>query len=141
MDVMGDAVELQSKPCRSVTVEEVDHLHELGWVKLERFVDPEVVHAMLEHAREVMGEDADSNPMSPFLEAAVAEGKPGLEYFNAQRSSGLEHPVLRPLIHGAGKCAQVPQRREQIGVRYYQDPFVPKLPSSHASRHGGNGPT
>ena len=128
-------------PCRSVTADEVDHLHEYGWVKLAQFVDPSVVHAMLERAREVMGDDADSNPMSAFLEAAVAEGKPGLEYFNAQRSTGLEHPVLRPLIHEVGKRAQLLQRRADTGVRYYQDLFVPKLPSSKESRHGGNGPT
>jgi ectoine hydroxylase-related dioxygenase (phytanoyl-CoA dioxygenase family) len=130
-----------SATCRPVTAEEVDHLHEYGWVKLERFVDPDVVHAMLDRAREVMGDDADSNPISAFLEAAVAEGKPGLEYFNAQRSTGLEHPVLRPLIHAVGKRAQQLQRRDEIGVRYYQDLFVPKLPSSQAARHGGNGPT
>jgi hypothetical protein len=134
-------VEVQSKPCRSVTREEVDHLHEYGWVKLEAFVDPDVVRSMLERAREVMGDDADSNPMSPFLEAAVAEGKPGLEYFNAQRSSGLEHPVLQPLIHEVGRSAQQLQGRAGIGVRYYQDLFVPKLPSSKDSRHAGNGPT
>jgi len=130
-----------STSCRSVTAEEVEHLHEYGWVKLEQFVDPEVVHAMLERAREVMGDDADSNPISPFLETAVAEGKPGLEYFNAQRSTGLEHPVLRPLIHDVGKSAQVLQRRGTVGTRYYQDLFVPKLPSSKDARHGGNGPT
>jgi Phytanoyl-CoA dioxygenase (PhyH) len=130
-----------SASCRSVTAEEIDHLHELGWVKLERFVDPDVVHAMLDRAREVMGDDADSNPISPFLEAAVAEGKPGLEYFNAQRSSGLEHEVLRPLILDVGKRAQQLQKRGTVGVRYYQDLFVPKLPSSSDSRHGGNGPT
>jgi ectoine hydroxylase-related dioxygenase (phytanoyl-CoA dioxygenase family) len=130
-----------STSCRSVTAEEMDHLHELGWVKLERFVDPDVVHAMLDRAREVMGDDADSNPISPLLEAAVAERKPGLEYFNAQRSSGLEHKVLRPLIHEVGKRAQQLQRRATVGVRYYQDLFVPKLPSSSDSRHGGNGPT
>ena len=28
-----------------------------------------------------------------------------------------------------------------VGVRYYSDFFVPKLPSSKESRHGGNGPT
>jgi hypothetical protein len=139
---MDDAVGLQSKPCRSVTAEEVDHLHEYGWVKLEQFVDPDVVASMLDRAREVMGDDADSNPISAFLEAAVAEGKPGLEYFNAQRSSGLEHAVLRPLIHEVGKNAQQLQGRgARIGVRYYQDLFVPKLPSSTESRHGGNGPT
>ena len=128
-------------PCRSVTADEVDHLHEYGWVKLEQFVDPDVVHAMLGRAREVMGDDADSNPISAFLEAAVAEGKPGLEYFNAQRSTGLEHPLLRPLIHEVGKGAQQLQGRGGVGVRYYQDLFVPKLPSAKESRHGGNGPT
>jgi hypothetical protein len=119
----------------------VDHLHELGWVKLTSFVDPDVIHAMLDLARDVMGDDADSNPMSPFLEAAVAEGRAGLEYFNAQRSSGLEHAVLRPLIHEVGKSAAQLQRRAGVGARYYQDLFVPKLPSSKESQHGGNGPT
>jgi hypothetical protein len=97
---------------------------------------------MLDLAREVMGDDADSNPLSPFLEAAVAEGRAGLEYFNAQRSSGLEHPVLRPLIHEVGEsAARLQRRRAGVGTRYYQDLFVPKLPASKESRHGGNGPT
>ena len=143
---MDDAIGLRSTPCRSVTADEVDHLHELGWVKLTNFVDPDVVGAMLRRARAMMGDDADSNPISPFLEAAVAEGKPGLEYFNAQRSSGLEHPVLRPLIHEVGKSAAQLQRRvtadgSHLGVRYYQDLLVPKLPAAKDARHGGNGPT
>ena len=138
---MDDTIGLRSKPCRSVTADEVDHLHQLGWVKLTSFVDPDVIAAMLDLARDVMGDDADSNPMSPFLEAAVADGRPGLEYFNAQRSSGLQHAVLRPLIHEVGKEAAQLQRRAGIGVRYYQDLFVPKLPASKESRHGGNGPT
>jgi hypothetical protein len=143
---MDDAIGVQSKLCRMVTAEEVDHLHEYGWVMLRNFVDPDVVHAVLDLAREVMGDDADSNPISPYLEAAVAEGQPGLEYFNAQRSSGLANPVLRPLIYEVGKSAKLLQRRgsadaSHLGVRYYQDLFVPKLPSTKEARHGGNGPT
>lgn len=146
MGTMDDASGLRTTPCRSVTADEVDHLHELGWVKLEGFVDPDVVGAMLALAREMMGDDADSNPLSPFLEAAVAEGKAGLEYFNAQRGAGLANPVLRPLIHEVGRNAAQLQRRvaadgSRKGVRYYQDLFVPKLPSTRESRHGGNGPT
>lgn len=142
---MGE-VERASSPCRVVTADEIDHLHEHGWVKLEAFVDPEVVHSMLALAREVMGDDADSNPRSPFLEAAVAAGKPGLDYFNAQRSSGPDHPVLGPLIRAVGRSAGLLQRRVRrdgrgVGVRYYSDFFAPKLPSSKESRHGGNGPT
>ncbi|EFC84547.1 phytanoyl-CoA dioxygenase family protein [Parafrankia sp. EUN1f] len=135
-----------SPPCRSVTEEEIDHLREFGWVKLKRFVDPQYLRSMLDLAREVMGEDADSNPISPVLEAAVTEGKPGLSYFNAQRSFGLAHPVLRPLIFEIGRSAKLLQRRRSadgagVDVRYYSDFFVPKLPAAKAARHGGNGPT
>ena len=61
---MDDTVGLKS-PCRSVTADEVEHLHELGWVKLKRFVDPDVLGRMLDLAREQMGDDADSNPLQP----------------------------------------------------------------------------
>ncbi len=146
MNAIKEAAGLRSKPFRPVTSEEVDHLHELGWVKLRSFVDPDVVRAMLDVAREIMGDDGDSNPISPFLEAAVADGKPGLDYFNAQRGSGLSNQVLRPLIHDVGESAKLLQRRRRadgsmVDVRYYQDLFLPKLPSSRKSRHGGNGPT
>lgn len=132
--------------CRPVTDEEVEHLREFGWVKLTGFIDPDYVRSMLDLARETMGEDADSNPISPVLEAAVAEGKPGLAYFNAQRSSGISNPVLRPLIHEIGRSAKLLQRRASVDgagvdVRYYSDFFVPKLPSARQSRHGGNGAT
>jgi len=143
---MDDALGLRATPCRPVTSDEVDHFHEYGWVKLAGFVDPDVVRGMLDLAREMMGDDADSNPLSPFLEAAVAEGRAGLEYFNAHRSSGLANPLLRPVIDEVGRSAQQLQRRRAadgspVGVRYYQDLMVPKLPSSRESRHGGNGPT
>ncbi|ONH27157.1 phytanoyl-CoA dioxygenase family protein [Pseudofrankia asymbiotica] len=137
---------LPSKPCRRVTDEEIEHLHEFGWVKLTRFVDPERLRSMLDLAREKMGEDADSNPISPVLTAAVDEGKPGLGYFNAQRGAGISDPVLRPLIFEVGRSAKLLQRRASadgsgVDARYYSDFFVPKLPSGKASRHGGNGPT
>jgi len=143
---MDSARSIASSPCRLATPEEVDHLREFGWVMLKRFVDPDVVRAMLDLARTTMGDDADSNPISPYLEAAVAERGAGIGYFNAQRSGGLADPVLRPLIHAVGQSAKLLQRRAAadgaaLDVRYYQDLFVPKLPSSKRSRHGGNGPT
>jgi len=71
--------DVQAGPCRPVTADEVDHLHEHGWVKLQRFVDPEVLAATLELARAAMGDDADSNPIPPGFEKAAAEGKFGLD--------------------------------------------------------------
>lgn len=143
---MDEVVALGARACRMVTEDEVAHLHAHGWAHLKGFVDPDVLARMLELARERMGEDADSNPLPPQLEAAVAEGGKGLDYFNAQIAGGLRHPVVRPLIDGIGESARALLARRApdgtpLGVRYYQDLFVPKLPSSRASRHGGNGPT
>src|SRR5699024_2176851 len=59
---MTDKTILESA-CRTVTTEEIDHLHEFGWVKLKSFVDPDVVRQMLNIARDKMGDDADSNPL------------------------------------------------------------------------------
>lgn len=134
--------------CRTVTTEEVDHLHEFGWVQLKGFVDPEVVRTMLAIAREKMGDDADSNPLQQAADAPAADSEEqgGLAYFNVEQSAGLTDPVMRPLIDEVGKSASVLQRRRladgsPVGTRYYTDFFAPKLPSTKATRHGGNGPT
>jgi Phytanoyl-CoA dioxygenase (PhyH) len=142
---MGDTVGV-STACRSVTAEEIEHLHEHGWVKLEAFVDPDVLARVLDVAREQMGEDGDGNPLHPFVAAAVAEGGAGVRYFNAHSPGGLGNPVLRPVIEQVGTTAKSMLRRRSsdgsaLGVRYYQDLLAPKLPASKASRHGGNGPT
>lgn len=143
---MDDTTGLES-PCRLVTSEEVQHLNEHGWVKLKRFVDPDVLARMLELAREKMGADADSNPMKAGMApAADGEAKGALAYFNAERGGGLASPVLRPLIDDIGKSAALLLGRRNndgtpVGTRYYSDFFVPKLPSTKSSRHGGNGAT
>jgi hypothetical protein len=143
---MADATDLQPTPCREITDDEVEHLHEHGWVQLKQFVDPDALAHVLDVAREQMGDDGDSNPLHPFVEAAVAEGGAGVQYFNAQSAGGVGNPVLRPLIHDVGRTAKRMLRRRspdgsEIGIRFYQDLLAPKLPSSKAARHGGNGPT
>src|SRR3546814_19042707 len=89
---------------------------------------------MLAVAREHMGDDGDSNPMSRYVEAAVAEGGAGIQYFNAHTPNGLRHPVIRPLIDQVGRSAKQLLRRRapdgtDLGIRYYQDLLVPKLRS------------
>jgi hypothetical protein len=130
--------------CRTVTTDEIEHLHEVGWVKLEGFVDPAVIRAMLDQARDLMGEDADSNPLSPHRQAAGTNA--GLSYFNPQRSGGLSNPTLKPLIREVGRNARLLQRRtnadgRRLGVRYYSDFYAPKLPATRETKHGGNGAT
>ena len=128
-----------------VTAEEIEHLHEHGWVKLTAFVDPDVLARVLDVAREQMGDDGDGNPLHPFVEAAVAEGGAGVQYFNAHSPADWA-TRCSALIEQVGTTAQRMLRRRNadgspLGVRYYQDLLVPKLPASKASRHGGNGPT
>jgi hypothetical protein len=153
------------KLCRSVTSDEIDHLHELGWVKLRSFVHPEVLHTLLAVARELMGEDGDSNappltvearlglrPSAPAsdaghagTDAAVQDDEP-FPHYNPQRGSALSKPAIRPLIYEIGGNAKQLQRRtgadgRGVDVRYYGDYFAPKLPAAQQTRHGGNRPT
>lgn len=143
---MGEPTAIAS-PCRTVTTEEVDHLHEFGWVQLKGFVDPDVVRKMLAIARDKMGDDADSNPLGAAAASEIDEEEQGgLAYFNVEQSAGLTDPVMRPLIDEVGKNASVLLRRRAsdgsaVGTRYYTDFFAPKLPSTKTARHGGNGPT
>jgi len=138
--------DVTSPPCRPVTADEVEHLHEHGWVKLEAFVDPGALAQALAVAREQMGDDGDGNPLHPFVEAAVAEGGAGVQYFNAHSPGSLGNPALRPVIERVGAAAQQMLQRRRgdgspLGIRYYQDLLAPKLPASKTSRHGGNGAT
>ncbi len=140
------ADELPKQLCRAVTPDEIAHIKEYGWVKLKGFVKPDVIAAMLGLAKSIMGDDGDSNPLSPFMEQALAEGKEGLGYFNAQRGGGLDHPLMARVIHEVGLAAKDLQARPSpegglLDVRYYSDFFVPKLPAASDSKHGGNGAT
>ena len=88
---------------------------------------------MLEVAREQMGDDGDGNPLHPFVEAAVAEGGAGVQYFNAHSPGGLGNPVLRPVIEQVGATAKRMLRRRSrdgspLGVRYYQDLLATEAP-------------
>lgn len=118
--------------CRSVTAEEIAHYQEFGWVKLKRFLQPEIIRLMLDIAQQKMGEDGDSN--APF-----GINQP---YFNAEFCGGLQHPTLRHLLEGLGKNARLLMaRRRDVGVKYFADFFAPKLPSSKQTKNAGNGPT
>lgn len=129
---MAPAVNADSYPCRTVTPEEVAHYHELGWVKLKRFIHPDVIRIVLDTAIEQMGEDGDSNP--PY----------GIDqpYFNAFAAGGLGIPPMREMIESIGRNAKLlMNRKADIPVRYFQDFFAPKLPAAKKTRNAGNGPT
>jgi hypothetical protein len=126
-------------PCRTVTPEEVAHYHEFGWVKLKGFVRTDVVNLILKIAYERMGEDADSNAVIETLSPGVEKK---ISYFNAEYGGGLFNPTVRSLIENVGKNGKALQGRSRtVGVRYFSDFYAPKLPSSKAAKHGGNGAT
>lgn len=123
---------IESGLCRSVTAEEIAHYQENGWVKLKKFIRPEITELLLGIARQKMGDDGDSN-------AAYGLNQP---YFNAEYMGGLQHARIRPFLEGLGKNASaLLARRNGVGIRYFSDFFAPKLPSSKETKNAGNGPT
>ncbi len=120
-----------ASPCRQVTAQEVAHYLEHGWVKLERFIEPEVIATLLGMAKRRMGEDGDSNE-------AYGLNQP---YFNAEAAEGLGNRQVRALIEGIGRNAAVLQNRPEVKARYFSDFFAPKLPCSKVTRNAGNGAT
>jgi Phytanoyl-CoA dioxygenase (PhyH) len=125
--------------CRTVTAGEVAHYQQYGWVKLPAFVDTDMVRRILQIAYERMGEDADSNAV---IETLATGSEKKIAYFNAEMGGGLARPDIRSLIGQIGQSGKALMARSRpAGVRYFSDFYAPKLPSSKAARHGGNGPT
>lgn len=127
---MNPAAETVASPCRAITDAEIAHYHQHGWVKLSKFIDPAMIGAMLAKAKELMGEDGDSNP-------SYGIDQP---YFNAFAASGYNDPRIRPVFSGIGAAARALIARE-VNVRLFSDFFAPKLPSGKKTRNAGNGAT
>ena len=123
---------LEDFPCRGVTAGEVEHFREYGWVKLKKFLHPEMVETLLERGIMLMGEDAQSNE-----DYGIRQ-----DYFNPFPCGGLDVPEIRKMLVGLGMNAKrLMNRKSGVGARYFFDTFVPKLPAGKESRRGGNGPT
>ena len=119
-------------PCRSVTDAEVAFYQEYGWVKLRKFLHPDMVALLLERGVMLMGQDGQSNEDYGYRQS----------YFNPFPCGGLQVPAIREMLLAIGKNGkQLMNRRAGTGTRYFFDTFVPKLPVGRESRRGGNGPT
>ena len=104
---------------RDVTPEEIEHYRQNSWVKLDKFIPPDKVDALLAMARRRMGERGDRNlPPEAF------------SYFNPLTLRGLQDPLLRPLIdHCARGSRALMARRVPVGIRYFTDYLAVKQPT------------
>ncbi len=116
---------------RAVTPEEIAHYQLHGWVKLNAFVSPDHVAALLAHAKEHMGEAGDRNaPPKAF------------DYFNPLTIRGVGKPIFDDVIRHCGRGARaLMARKKEVGVRFFTDNFAAKLPSATKGDHGGKGQT
>lgn len=129
---MDIAENQKAYPCRDISKGELAHYREYGWAKLEGFVHPDMVDYLLTMAKDLMGEDGDSNPPLPITQ----------DFFNIAMTGGPSNPDLRPFLNKLGRNARTLMgRRPDIQAKYYIDNFVVKLPSGKPSKHGGNGRT
>lgn len=120
----------EGHPCRTVTADEVAHYKQHGWVKLQRFIHPDMIALLLANARKSMGEDGDST-------LGISQS-----YFTVGYSGGLTNAPMRSLIERIGQASKVlMDRHNGTGVRYFSDFFAPKLPSAKKSKNAGNGVT
>lgn len=116
--------------CRAVTPEEIRHYREHGWVKLQGFLQPQIVQLLLANARERMGEEGDTTQ-------GISQ-----PYFTVAFGGGLQNPEMKALIEQLGQNAKALMARGAVvGVRYFADFFAPKLPASKQTENAGNGPT
>jgi hypothetical protein len=124
---MGATVEEAESRFRNVTAAEIAHYREFGWVKLDKFVPPGRVAALLAMAKDKMGEDGDRNaPPEAF------------SYFNPLTMRGLDDPTLGPIIEHVGRNARaLMARRAPVGIRYFTDYFAVKLPTSKKKANRG----
>lgn len=117
---------------RSVTPAEIAHYLEHGWVKLEGFIPPASIAAVLDLAKHMMGERGDRHlPPEAF------------SYFNPLIMNGLGHQVLDPVIRHAARGARaLLARKAEVGIRYFTDNFAVKLPvGAKVEGRGGAGGT
>jgi hypothetical protein len=125
-------LDMAARICRAVTPGEIAHYQQSGWVKLEGFVQPEMIQRLLDIGIEKLGEDGDSNPPLPILQ----------DLFNHACADALHDPSLRPLLNDIGMNAKaLMQRQSHVEVRYFIENFAVKLPAAKPSKHAGNGRT
>ncbi len=114
---------------REVTVDEIAHYQQHGWVKLARFIPMGHIESLLAYAKENMGEKGDRNaPPKAFA------------YFNPLTIRGLDKPIFDPVIRHVGRNARaLMARKTDVGVRYFTDFYNVKLPQDDSNETGGQG--
>lgn len=119
---------------RGVSQDEIDRFQKNGWVKLENFLSADVVSALLSQARKQMGDDGDSNAVTPGDGEYDDFGFVNLDFVGAPNV-----PAFRKLVRSIGNNASLLMaRKNRVGARYFADAFAPKLPANKKGKHLGN---
>jgi ectoine hydroxylase-related dioxygenase (phytanoyl-CoA dioxygenase family) len=111
---------------REVTDEEVAFYRENGWVKLDGFVAPQLVHDMLERAQAKMGEDAGAE--MPDDRAAIMT--PQLRaLWNDWQNPSQEDDFFRSVSHSRPMGRLASRLLRDREARWWGDAILCKLPA------------
>jgi hypothetical protein len=134
---------------RELTDAEVATYRENGWVKLERFVSPELADQLLAGAKELMGEEPGAvdereghGGHKAVYESSVKRGGKvqdigyWQDYHFPARDDGIEPHRSLVFSHEIGRAAQRLMARD-VPIRYSSDLLACKMPAGRA----GGGPT
>ena len=127
MNTSGSALQKpEVSGLRKITVDEIQHYNQHGWVKLNGFLPRPLVDYMRGYAQERMGVDGT---------ISATPGK--FDYFNALPVLGLDKPVFDEVLrHFAQTAVDVRNLRKTAGARYFLDFFGVKLPVDETQGHG-----
>jgi Phytanoyl-CoA dioxygenase (PhyH) len=119
----------QTRIARDVTPDEIAHIKEYGWVKLDGFLDPTVTGDLLAKAQELMGPDGMAHQERVGLEDVL----PWQDYLGAG-AAGVEPVASVVRSHDIGKAAwNLGARRSGVGVRSWLDRLTCRQPVDAAT--------
>lgn len=121
---------------RGVTDAEVHNFRNNGWVKLEKFLQPELASSLLATAHELLGSKGDK---------FVADQGPHIDFerfndYHYPARDGIEPCKSLTYSEIMGRNAQRLMGRD-IGVRYYADQLAARSPRKARSRTAKSGET
>ena len=91
LHLMDDTVSVAA-PCRDVTADEIEHLHEHGWVKLTAFVDPDALGRRARRGARADGRRRRRQPAAPLRRGRGGRGRRGGPVLQRPQRRGRRQP-------------------------------------------------
>ena len=126
LHLMGDTVGRVAPPCRSVTADEIEHLHEHGWVQARGVRRPRRPRPRARRGARADGRGRRRQPVAPVRRGRGGRGRRrGRSTSTPTAPAAWRNPVLRPVIEQVGTTAKAMLRRRSTRRLAARRPLLP----------------